>query len=197
MRQEREAADRVALRRRQRQHAMEGARLLGGGHPTRSALLRILLLPALAVFALTRVGPGLRPARAAEVRRLSPGVLVDGGELESPTAVVGKSARVETRASGVALLACARAMVRIEPSTRLWIEDGSRSRIRIHQGSLGIAGSGTVTSELGVVLVEEGRAKIRLSGAELVVTAEAGQVRLLDGRGDVILRPGSVRTLER
>jgi hypothetical protein len=151
----------------------------------RGARLRLLLLPAFAVFLFTVVARGPGPEETARLLPLGGAVQVgqellgvagDGlSVLRGQLCATGEDGRARIEASG--------GSADLEPGTWLWLEDAEGPRLRLGGGELVARGLATLTSPAGIVEVHGGAARVRLAGGGLEVEALQGEATVANSRG--------------
>jgi hypothetical protein len=187
----RDLAARLERRRAQRSRALSGAMRLPGGD--RGARLRLLVLPALAIFLFTGLARGPREASTAVLEPMAGAVFLGKEQLGSTdrTWDVVPGQQCSTGDEGRARLGLGPSFVELGPRTRLWLEDVDAARIRLGTGSLRVGGSATLTSRAGVVEVREGLATVRLGPEGLTVVALEGEAVVADSHGERRALPGA------
>ncbi len=158
----------------------------------RSRRLRMLLLPAFVAFLLStaanlgvpqgaaRLTATEGPARVGE-RRLAHG--------EGPVPL-GRGDWCSTGREGRARIEFLAGSVDLGENTWVLVELPRSRRLRLDTGRLDVRGECTVTTELGVVAVESGTARLRRGPGLLDVESLDAVVRVVDGRGEQRLTAG-------
>ena len=172
--------EREQRRARRRADAIEGSNTRAGGlsRRRRNAHLRLMLMPAFAVFIMLGVYPATRswgPPRVALT--VTEGAVIVSGE----SVAAGEEPRTLQRgdwcvldAGGAGELVLKDTRLGLEPGTRVLIEDSFDLRVRLHGGRLAIAGPCVVTTTEGVVEVPGGSGWIALVDGGLRVHSDTG-----------------------
>lgn len=188
---EREARE-CAARTRERLRLARGSSM-----GSRGMLLRTLLLPGFLIVLLSRGFPSEVGARAIALRgqyelgqrRLDssdpPQSLRRGDWIVTPL-----DAAAELRADE-------RRDVRVEPGSRVCIEDRELRRLLLDSGAIAVDGPCTVTTRHGALELLEGRAQLRAGPFGLEVRLEHGRGILADASAARALQTGDVATLGR
>jgi hypothetical protein len=192
---ERESAEDRALQRRERrrQTIADGfsASLFGGTDRGRRAHLRLLLLPALALFLASVIWP-MAGRNLPGLEVLAGQVDLDGRVLapaDGRTAVHRGNWCATSRGSR-ALLTLGDTAVELAPDSRVLVEDDREGRLRLDAGELRVRGDCLVTSGWGVVLAEGAEGLLRAGPEGLEIEAISGTLTASDSRGEVTLGAG-------
>lgn len=167
-------------RARRRADAIEGSHTRAGGLSSRrrNAHLRLMLMPAFAIFIMLGVYPATRswgPPRVALT--VTDGAVIVSGE----SVAAGEEPRTLQRGDWCALdvggageLVLKDTRLGLEPGTRVLIEDSFDLRVRLDGGRLAVEGPCLVTTTAGVVEVPGGSGWIALVDGGLRVHSDTG-----------------------
>lgn len=148
----------------------------------RGARLRTVLYPALFFLFILQL---------ADVSRYEPLLSVEvlEGEVHG-SEHLQHGELCATGPDGRARLTSRGSSLEVGPDTRLLVESASQARVRLLSGSLSLRGSWRVTTDRGVVDLEEGEARVTLDGEGLTCEGEDGELTILDAAGETPVRPG-------
>ena len=186
-----ELAEQRAERRRQTISDGFSATLFRGGDKGRRAHLRLLLLPALALFLASVIWP--------MASRNLPGLEVLAGQVEldgrvlSPVdgrTTIHRGNWCSTSPSSRALLTLGDTAVELAPDSSLLVEDDAEGRLRLDTGELRVSGDCLVTTGWGVVLVEDAEGLLRAGPDGLEIETISGTLTASDSHGEVTLSAG-------
>lgn len=161
-------------------------RLLAWPSPrgARGSFLRLLLGPAIVVALVTRL-PGVAPAEEPlVVQALAGEVALDRAPLEHGARLrLSRNGVLRSGGAGRALVTDGACELELGAESALLVETIRPPRLRLARGELELRGRVVVTCELGVLELEDGRARLRLDarGGELACTK--GALVWTDARG--------------
>jgi hypothetical protein len=185
--------DRAARRAHNRRLALEGALATPTrpGRRVRRARLRLLLLPALAIFLMAVIYPGSRRS-VSQLEALSGRVELAYRSLvpDDGSFTVRRGDWFETGPDARARLTLGPADIEVEPSSRVLIEDRASGRVRLIAGTLSLRGDGIVTADAGVVQVQAGEGRVSARPDGLEVAAASGTVLAAHSGGEETVPPG-------
>jgi hypothetical protein len=154
--------------------------------------LRMVLIPAVVIYVLTRIA-NLGPAPGkVELVDASRGVTIDERvpDLSKGPSLVLPGRWVLTDRFANASLDAQLCEVHLGSSTDLLVESARPLRFRLGRGSVSLEGSAKFVTIRGLIEVEAGRGSLSLGDPGLVVEPEAGTWRLHDSTGAHALELG-------
>ncbi len=171
----REEGEKNARRATQRRLALAGA---SPPNQRRRRNLRILFLPALAIFAIVQFQNAFGAAPRADLAVISGPVAMPEMLIEQPGTVLPmeRGDWCATAPGASARLVVGRSEVHLGSLTRVMLEDTRPLRLRFGQGTLVLNGPATVTSSVGVIEVAEGRARLTFENAILNAECLSGRL---------------------
>lgn len=186
-------AERLRRQWTQRRAHQRGLALAGAFEGTwgrlRSARLRLLIMPALAIFLVTSLSRPPGSVLTVRAQTLQGSVWLAGTSLPADTGprALLRGEGCATGADGAAHLGSKTASVELEPLAQAWLESHSPARFRLGTGRFKLQGDLTATTRWGV---------LECQGATVHahVLSDAVELRVLDGRVRCTDRSGE-RTL--
>lgn len=158
----------------------------------RGRALRRLVLPGAACLALVALALPQRAPRSLELERVSGNILLPGHVLgpELERARLWRGDWIATEGNSIVRMQGENVEFELGPASRALLEDPGSGRVRLASGSLLAHGTCVLTHPLGLLLLTEGRARVRASEHDLEIEAEAGGVVLCTSAGERALPPG-------
>jgi len=158
----------------------------------RGRLLRRLVLPGAAGLALLVLALPKRAPRSLELERVSGNVLLPGHVLgpELERARLWRGDWVATEGNSTVRMQGEDVQFELGPASRALLEDPASGRVRLASGTLLAHGTCVLTHPLGLLLLTEGRARVRAGEHDLEIESEAGNVVLCTSAGERALPPG-------
>jgi hypothetical protein len=158
----------------------------------RGRALRRLALPGAAGLALLVLALPQRAARSLELERISGNILLPGHVLgpELERARLWRGDWIATEGNATVRMLGENVEFELGPASRALLEDPGSGRVRLASGNLLANGTCVLTHPLGLLLVTEGRARVRASEHDFEVEAQAGRVVLCTSAGERALPPG-------
>jgi hypothetical protein len=181
---ERVRRQKAQRRAQQRRLALAGA-FDGTWNRLRGARLRLLLLPALAIFLVTMLSRPPGSAHAVHAQALGGSVWLSGTSLAvdgAPRALL-RGEGCATGADGAARLGSPQAGVELQGAAQAWLESHAPARFRLGAGRFTLRGDLTATTRWGVIECSD--ALVRA-----LVLPDAVEFELLEGRARCIDRSG-------
>jgi predicted anti-sigma-YlaC factor YlaD len=181
-----------------------GAATVGAPAPTIGASLRkrrgvlVVVACSIVLFAIARVGRGLRSDPTLPVRWESGAVWVAGepvGAAFGPRTGL-RGDLVETGGDGRVRLQFDTGALHVDPSTTLLVESAVAERVRLVGGAVRIEGDAQLWTPFGIVAVAAGDADVTLADERLAVRTLAGDVRVLTAAGEHVIAVGRGAELE-
>ena len=173
----------------ERQRNARAAAALGrepqGAPKRRHFRLRMVLIPAVVIYVLTRIANlGPEPGKV-ELVDASRGVTIDERvpDLSEGPSLVLPGRWVLTDRFANASLDANLCEVHLGSSTDLLVESARPLRFRLGRGSVSVEGSAKFVTLRGLVEIEEGRGSLSLGDPGLVIEPEAGSWKLHDSSG--------------
>jgi hypothetical protein len=177
----REEKEKDTRRITQRRLAFGGA--MPGNRSGRN--LRILLLPALAIFAMLHFQSIFGAPPRVDLSIIAGPVAIPDVVLEEPGTVLpmARGDWCATARGASARLAVGQTEVHLGGLTRVMLEDTRPLRLRFGHGTLVLSGPATVTSPVGVIEVVEGRARLTYEDAVLSAECLSGRLNGWNSKG--------------
>lgn len=181
---ERVLRQKAQRRAQQRRLALAGA-FEGTWDRLRGARLRLLVLPALAIFLVTMLSRPPGRVHAVHAQALGGSVWLSGTSLSvdgAPRALL-RGEGCATGADGTARLGSPQAAVELQGSAQAWLESHAPERFRLGAGRFTLRGDLTATTRWGVI-------ECRNALVRALVLPDAVELELLEGRARCTDRSG-------
>jgi hypothetical protein len=178
-------------RAQQRRQALAGA-FGGTWERLRGARLRLLVLPALAIFLVTMLSRPPGSARAVRAQALGGAVWLSGTSLAAhgaPRALLPGEGCV-TGEDGAARLGSALAGVELEGSAQAWLESHEPARFRLGPGRFRLHGDLLATTRWGVIECSDAAVLAHVQPDAVEFELLEGRARCFDRTGERVLARG-------
>ncbi len=156
--------------------------------------MRLLLIPAFVAFLLSMAANLGVPQGAARLTATRGAAQVGERQVEEGDGPVplGRGDWCSTDREGSARIEFLACSVELGESTWVLVELPRSRRLRLDSGRLDVDGNCVVSTELGVVAIESGKARLHRAAGRLDVESLEGALSVVDGRGERRLTAGEL-----
>jgi len=176
--------------RRRRENREMAVRAAVQSRPRRFGL-RLVLVPALLIGALSWLRP-FSPESGLSMRVSAGEVRVEGGGhgVAEGLLALARGQWCELGETSLATLVGPRVEIQVEPSSYFLVEEPEPARLRLKSGALELEGYGRITSAWGVLECKGGKARLELRDGTLEIGCLSGAVVWTSPQGQYILQSG-------
>jgi len=154
--------------------------------------LRMILIPAFFFFLMVFVTKIAWPDDKIRVSDFGGAVFLGEDSFlpnEAP-ALILRGSWLTTNVRAFLELDAGSTTVRMGEQTFLLVEDPAGHRFRLKGGEVTLLGSGEITTSRGIVLIEDGSARVVLDGMRFELYCEAGEAKFIDATGETVVGAG-------